>query len=144
MRQDIHSNLLSGTSVTTDSAWASSSPSDGVYYLVETTCGPCALNLPFLERLFQDAGVNVVGVSFDRREDLLKYVQSNDITFPVLYDIKGVLPSLLPGNLSPVTVVVRHDSLDDIVVGFVEAGSQAQIEFAFTRSASKPVAEPGR
>lgn len=56
-----------------------------------TWCGPCAAEMPVLQRLYgthQSRGLRVVGVSVDRdRATIQQFASRNGINFPLVHDV---------------------------------------------------------
>jgi peroxiredoxin len=57
-----------------------------------TWCGPCRQEMPNVKQVYnkyKDKGFEIVGISLDRnRADLDKYIESNNITWPQVFDGK--------------------------------------------------------
>ncbi len=53
-----------------------------------TWCAPCRREMPLLQRLHEeraDAGVQVVGVALDNKNDARRFVDRIGVTYPILY-----------------------------------------------------------
>lgn len=94
---------------------------DGIYYVIKTSCPACAINVPLLNRLHAE-GTSVVGMTYDTPQDMQAFVAQYDVRFPVVADARGILPSLIPGNIRPVTFRVYEGRITELVIGELRRG----------------------
>ncbi len=87
-------------------------------------CAPCRAEMPALERVHVDyagKGVMVLGVnmtSTDSLGDVRRFLEEQQITFPVLLDESGEVARLYENRALPTTFFIRPDGvIDDVVVG---------------------------
>ncbi len=76
-----------------------------------TWCGPCRREIPLLNELrtkHKAMKLEVIGIAVDFREDVLKYVKDNPISYPLLIGEEDGLASMtemgMPGSPFPFTV----------------------------------------
>jgi hypothetical protein len=121
MRQPLTGAVLSGTDVRTGRRIAVSQEPDGIYYLMDTTCPACAANVAPLNRLVEQHGVRVIGLSYDESDAVRRFSERQGVRFPVLVKPDGRLPSLLPGAIAPVTMAVVGGKMESLVLGRLSA-----------------------
>ncbi len=76
-----------------------------------TWCGPCAHELPSLQRLHEAVGQDVVflGVSTDRSPGPVpRFVKSKGVTFPVAVDTRGQVAATYQATAIPFSVLIDH------------------------------------
>lgn len=97
-----------------------------------TWCPPCVREIPRLVRLheqFQAQGFAVLGVNTawqDERSDVERFVQSQGISYPVLFDVEGEVSQSYSGRLLPTSYLVDRDG--KIVNTYVGEVDEAQLE----------------
>jgi len=80
-----------------------------------TWCGPCRLEMPRLEAIYEELhkkGVEFAAVSLDNprlKDRVRSYVEKNKITFPVYLDSKGELARKFKVVAIPTTVVLAKN-----------------------------------
>ena len=79
-----------------------------------TWCGACKTQMPSLESLHQEYGdhqLTILGVSSDQgsRDEVLAYLQKNEITFPIFLDQQGKASSLYQASSIPTTYLISPD-----------------------------------
>ncbi len=76
-------------------------------------CPPCRASIPFFESLYEryrDSGLVVIGVSLDRRKDVLKrYVQNMGVQYVILWDRDGMVADLYNAYSLPTTLIIDPD-----------------------------------
>jgi thiol-disulfide isomerase/thioredoxin len=103
---------LDGRSVPVDSLLA-----DGplVVNFWATWCKPCKLEMPHLEKVYEELGpkgVHFAAISLDSKRSekrLAQYVETNGVTLPVYWDPDGKLARLFKVAAIPTTVVLDQD-----------------------------------
>jgi peroxiredoxin len=81
-----------------------------------TWCGPCRIEMPFLESLyrrFRSEGFAVLAVSIDKGSDkaVKSFVDEYQLSFPVLLDTDEQVERLYPAFSVPVTYVIDKAGL---------------------------------
>ena len=76
-----------------------------------TWCAPCLEEMPTFEKLYRryrSQGLTVLAVSLDKgnSEKVKKFTDSNNFTFPVLLDSKGIAETRYPSFTIPFTYVI--------------------------------------
>lgn len=76
-----------------------------------TWCAPCLEEMPAFEKLYRryrSQGLTVLAVSLDKGDSLKvkKFVDTNNLTFPVLLDSEGIAEKLYPSFTIPFTYVI--------------------------------------
>ena len=75
-----------------------------------TWCGPCATEMPSLQRLHEalaPEGLEVLGVSLDRNPGVVpRFLQRHKARFPVLVDPKGITASPYQASAIPVSYLI--------------------------------------
>ena len=79
-----------------------------------TWCAPCLEEMPAFEKLYRryrSQGLTVLAVSLDKGDfsKVQDFVDSNNLTFPVLIDSDGVAEQLYPSFTIPFTYVIDKD-----------------------------------
>jgi peroxiredoxin len=79
-----------------------------------TWCAPCLEEMPAFEKLYRryrSQGLTVLAVSLDKGDfsKVQGFVDSNNLTFPVLMDSDGVAEKLYPSFTIPFTYVIDKD-----------------------------------
>lgn len=75
-----------------------------------TWCGPCASEMPSLQRLhesMQGHGLDVVAVAVDPGDDVGAYVRKRNLTFTVLLDTQGQAANAYQASSIPVTYLIN-------------------------------------
>lgn len=81
-------------------------------------CGPCIVEAPFLEEVwqdYQDQGVAFLGVNtYDQPATALSFARDNNITYPSVIDVndgqvKLAFAQLTPIQATPTTLVIDRD-----------------------------------
>jgi hypothetical protein len=135
-------DFLVGTDVTGDSVVTLDTPSDGIYYVLQSTCPVCPRNFPALHELsaaahdrFLVAAVSLV----DSLNELESYGRKHSLAIPLLQAPAGGFVDLLPKYGTPFTIVVSGGCIVAADGGVLTA---QQIEsFAFFSRREPP--EPG-
>ncbi len=88
-----------------------------------TLCPPCRLEMPSMERLYQEfkgEGLEVVAINFmEREKPITSFVKENGFTFPVLLDKKGEIARSYGVHGLPVTyLIARNGNLLARSVGY--------------------------
>lgn len=76
-----------------------------------TWCGPCLEEMPAIEKLYRryrSQGLTVLAVSLDKGDSakVKNFVDTHNLTFPVLLDTEGVAEKLYPTLSIPFTYVI--------------------------------------
>ncbi len=78
-----------------------------------TWCPPCRLEMPSMERLYQEfkgEGLEVVAINFmEREKPITSFVKENWFTFPVLLDKKGEIARNYGVHGLPVTFLIARN-----------------------------------
>ena len=79
-----------------------------------TWCAPCLEEMPAFEKLYRryrSQGLTVLAVSLDKGDfsKVQGFVDSNNLTFPVLIDSEGVAEKLYPSFTIPFTYVIDKE-----------------------------------
>jgi peroxiredoxin len=79
-----------------------------------TWCAPCLEEMPAFEKLYRryrSQGLTVLAVSLDKGDfsKVQSFVDSNNLTFPVLMDSDGVAEKLYPSFTIPFTYVIDKE-----------------------------------
>ena len=79
-----------------------------------TWCAPCLEEMPAFEKLYRryrSRGLTVLAVSLDKGDfsKVQGFVDSNNLTFPVLMDSEGVAEKLYPSFTIPFTYVIDKE-----------------------------------
>jgi peroxiredoxin len=79
-----------------------------------TWCAPCLQEMPAFEKLYRSyrsQGLTVLAVSLDKGDfsKVQSFVDSNNLTFPVLMDSDGVAEKLYPSFTIPFTYVIDKE-----------------------------------
>ena len=88
-----------------------------------TWCPPCRLEMPSMERLYQEfkgEGLEIVAINFMEREKAIKlFLKENGFSFPVLLDKKGEIARNYGVHGLPVTyLIARNGNLLARSVGY--------------------------
>jgi hypothetical protein len=88
-------------------------------YVLSTTCGNCALNLPRLKAL-HERGVRIVGISGgDAAGSLRSYARDHALPFPLLTRASGPMFRALRSELTPVTIWLTDGTISDLRIGLL-------------------------
>lgn len=95
-----------------------------------TFCPPCVFEMPALQSQYvkwKEQGVTILGVNLGESEVTLKaFVESNKVTFPILYDDNRTIARMYKVFSYPTTIVVKpNGKISDIIVGGM---TESQIE----------------
>lgn len=76
-----------------------------------TWCAPCLEEMPAFEKLYRryrSQGLTVLAVSLDKGDNIKvkNFVDTNNLTFPVLLDSEGIAEKLYPSFTIPFTYVI--------------------------------------
>ncbi len=78
-----------------------------------TWCPPCRLEMPSMERLYQEfkgQGLEVVAINFmEREKPITSFLTENEFTFPVLMDKKGEIAREYGVHGLPVTYLIGRN-----------------------------------
>ncbi len=78
-----------------------------------TWCPPCRLEMPSMERLYQEFkgdGLEVVAINFmEREKPITSFLKENGFTFPVLLDKKGEIARSYGVHGLPVTFLIARN-----------------------------------
>lgn len=95
-----------------------------------TWCGPCVGEMPAFEKLWKEYGDEVAVLAVNCLEDeetVRQFVAENGYTFPIAFDVEGVVNMKYPTDGIPYTVVIGKDgTVQDIYVGAADADTQYQ------------------
>ena len=98
-----------------------------------TWCGPCKVELPILQKLYQKygkQGLLVVGVSVDRDAgNLPKFLSKLGVTFPIAHDAGHSVAERFKPAKMPSSFIVGRDG----IVKFVHAGFNAEDAAVFEK-----------
>ncbi|MFW6160418.1 MAG: TlpA family protein disulfide reductase [Acidobacteriota bacterium] len=79
-----------------------------------TWCPPCRQEIPgFIDiyEKYKDQGMVIIGVSLDRTGEgvVKKFVQENNITYPIAMATSALVDSYQPGRFIPTTIFIGHE-----------------------------------
>ena len=78
-----------------------------------TWCGPCRLEMPSMQKLydeFSDDGLVVVAVNLgERQKTVVKFLEENDLSFPVLLDETNTVAGIYGARSIPTTYILGRD-----------------------------------
>jgi len=76
-------------------------------------CGPCRQEMPILDEIhnkYKSLGFSVLGVNLDAKsKKAIGYLKDTPVTFPVLYDPKGVTSEQYGVSAMPSTVIIDRN-----------------------------------
>ncbi len=76
-------------------------------------CGPCRQEMPILDDLhnkYKSLGFSVLGVNLDAKpKKAIGYLKDTPVTFPVLYDPKGITSEQYGVSAMPSTVIIDRN-----------------------------------
>lgn len=106
----IDSTTLQGTPVILD-VWA-------------TWCGPCLAAMPILERIQKDTSVQVIGVSFEAKSQIFKWVaerrrMTGSPEYPIVASTRGEAPAVLANTTALPTMFILDGEgiIREVMVG---------------------------
>lgn len=86
-----------------------------------TWCKACCKELPALEKIYEeyDGQIDVLAINAsENKEDVDKFIESNQYQFTVCYDEKGEISEKYPGEGLPYTILIDTDgNIKTIFVG---------------------------
>jgi thiol-disulfide isomerase/thioredoxin len=92
-----------------------------------TWCPPCVSEMPYLQRVSDEREMSVLGVNFkESAEAVSKFIENNDITFPVLMNPDDLLVLFYQARSLPRTFVIDPDG--NIALRIIGAVDEAQFE----------------
>lgn len=95
-----------------------------------TWCGPCVGEMPAFEKLYKEYGneVSILAVNcLEDEETVRQFISENGYTFPIAFDVEGVVNMKYPTDGIPYTLVIGKDgTVQDIYVGAADADTQYQ------------------
>lgn len=95
-----------------------------------TWCGPCVEEMPAFEKLQKEYGDEVAVLAVNCLEDeetVRQFVAENGYTFPIAFDVEGVVSMKYPTDGIPYTLVIGKDgTVQNIYLGAVDADTQYQ------------------
>lgn len=95
-----------------------------------TWCGPCVEEMPAFEKLNSEYGddVAIICVNCVESKDTVNaFVKENGYTFPIAYDLDGIITSKYPTQGIPYTLVIGKDgNIENIYLGSM--GMEQQYE----------------
>lgn len=95
-----------------------------------TWCGPCVEEMPAFEKLNSEYGDDVVilGVNcVESKKTVDAFVSENGYTFPIAYDLDGIITNRYPTQGIPYTLVIGKDGvIDNIYLGSLGMEQQYQ------------------
>ncbi|MGB0496430.1 MAG: TlpA family protein disulfide reductase [Kangiellaceae bacterium] len=76
-------------------------------------CGPCRQEMPILDDIhnrYKSLGFTVLGVNLDAKsKKAIDYLKDTPVSFPVLYDPKGITSELYGVSAMPSTVIIDRN-----------------------------------
>ncbi len=96
-----------------------------------TWCPPCVMEMPDIEQLFIDYGLNeqdvvILGVAFPSdenaytqegtKQEIIKFLQNNEYTYPTVMDMTGLLGYYYNISAYPTTFIIGADG---VVIGYI-------------------------
>lgn len=95
-----------------------------------TWCGPCVGEMPALEKLQKEYGDEVAVLAVNCLEDeetVRQFITENGYTFPIAFDVEGVVNMKYPTDGIPYTLVIGKDgTVQNIYLGAADADTQYQ------------------
>jgi len=90
-----------------------------------TWCGPCRIEMPSMQKLydeFHDDGLEVVAVNIgERQKTVVKFLEENNLTFPVLLDETNMVAGIYGARNIPTTYIIdRNGKILSMIVGTKE------------------------
>ncbi|NQT60312.1 MAG: TlpA family protein disulfide reductase [Bacteroidetes bacterium] len=87
-----------------------------------TWCGPCRIEMPSMQKLydeFRNDGLEVVAVNLgERQKTVVKFLEKNNLTFPVLLDETNMVASIYGARSIPTTYILdRNGNILSMTVG---------------------------
>lgn len=95
-----------------------------------TWCGPCVGEMPAFEKLQKEYGDEVAVLAVNCLEDeetVRQFITENGYTFPIAFDVEGVVNMKYPTDGIPYTLVIGKDgTVQNIYLGAADADTQYQ------------------
>ncbi len=95
-----------------------------------TWCGPCVGEMPAFEKLYKEYGDEVAVLAVNCLEDeetVRQFIAETGYTFPIAFDVEGVVNMKYPTDGIPYTLVIGKDgTVQKIYVGAADADTQYQ------------------
>lgn len=95
-----------------------------------TWCGPCVEEMPAFEKLQKEYGDEVAVLAVNCLEDeetVRQFITENGYTFPIAFDVEGVVNMKYPTDGIPYTLVIGKDgTVQNIYLGAADADTQYQ------------------
>lgn len=95
-----------------------------------TWCGPCVGEMPAFEKLYKEYGDEVAILAVNCLEDeetVRQFIAETGYTFPIAFDVEGVVNMKYPTDGIPYTLVIGKDgTVQKIYVGAADADTQYQ------------------
>ncbi len=100
-------------------------------------CPPCRAEMPALQRVYEeykDQNLHILAVNLtdqDNKQSIEKFIQSNGLTFPVLFDYLGDTANTYRVKALPTTFFInKYGIISDIIIGgpMTESLIQSKIE----------------
>lgn len=93
-----------------------------------TWCGPCVREMPAFEKLYSEYGQEIAILAINCMEDkeaVNQFVSDNGYTFPIAYDMEGMISMKYPSDGIPYTLVIGGDGIvKNIYLGAGDADKQ--------------------
>lgn len=96
-----------------------------------TWCGPCKIEMPQFQRMYDeymDHGLEILAVTREDRETVEAFLNTKDYTFPILLDPEGTISERYGVTALPTTFLVSEEGMVTRVRKGIDALLERQIQ----------------